>query len=56
MTALCPDSSNTSPAETQNSKGSPASAAEDTIVFNVVEADSEPFEQKRYGPDKERPA
>jgi hypothetical protein len=25
-------------------------------VFNVVEADSEPFEQKRYGPDKERPA
>jgi hypothetical protein len=42
--------------EEHRDERSPASAAEDTIVFNVVEADSEPFEQKRYGPDKERPA
>jgi hypothetical protein len=27
----------------------------DTIVIEVVEADSEPFEQERYGPEEERP-
>jgi hypothetical protein len=28
----------------------------ETIVIEVVEADSEPFEQKRYGPEEERDA
>jgi len=35
--------------------GTPASDMEDTIILNVVEADAEPFEKERYGPEEDRP-
>ena len=37
--------------EHREERGAPDGATEDTIVFNVVEADREPFEQERYGPE-----
>jgi hypothetical protein len=41
--------------EHREERGAPAGGTEDTIVFNVVESDRKPFEQKRYGPGEERP-
>ena len=37
--------------EHREERGAPVGATEDTIVFNVVESDREPFEQERYGPE-----